>query len=514
MDGLTLVPTWKIVGRLTTLEPLRIGDGDVIAEDESPTRSQVASVHKDASKRAYIPGSSLRGFLRSYFERIAPKSHVNSLFGYQGKSNPLTERADALGGCLTVWDAPLSEGNISWKGQLPPFWNPNTGTAIAAHVLIDRTSQAAADGFLFHEEYVPPGLSFQVTLLLEAGELKRGVKLDDLVSLLLAGLGKLRDWADGAGANGASGWGRMTWDLAAVYRLDDNAISRWLNGSKLLVDELSLVKSHQFKQTFPSTATSYNQENLSFEVSIRFRSGLIVNDSSKKKRKHDSEISDGHADLVAMQTADEKPYIPGSSLHGVLRFQAERIARTLAKENADSWVFRPGERTARQENSNGLHSLDAVSCLFGGVGWRSLVSVSAPTLDPSTSVQSRTQHFVAVDRFTGGAQEGAKFCAQIFEPVDRSGFRMRTTIHFDVARWDKLRQMRATPPRVIPGRSSWDEVLWLLLFTLRDLVEGDIHIGMGAAKGYGACTASINIASAPSSQDFELFRRLAKSEAA
>ena len=31
----------------------------------------------------------------------------------------------------------------------------------------------------------------------------------------------------------------------------------------------------------------------------------------------------------------------------------------------------------------------------------------------------------------------------------------------------------------------------MLALTLRDLIEGDIPMGFGAAKGYGACTATI-----------------------
>jgi hypothetical protein len=41
------------------------------------------------------------------------------------------------------------------------------------------------------------------------------------------------------------------------------------------------------------------------------------------------------------------------------------------------------------------------------------------------------------------------------------------------------------------------ESLSLLAYTLRDLKEGDISFGFGAAKGYGATVADVRLTEAP-----------------
>src|ERR1035441_6210832 len=73
----TLIPHWRIDGTLTTLGPLRIGDGSVLqaripcaVKKEAGRREErpleVMGVSVDSTNHAFIPGSSLKGFLRSY----------------------------------------------------------------------------------------------------------------------------------------------------------------------------------------------------------------------------------------------------------------------------------------------------------------------------------------------------------------------------------------------------------------------------------------------------------------
>lgn len=74
------------------------------------------------------------------------------------------------------------------------------------------------------------------------------------------------------------------------------------------------------------------------------------------------------------------------------------------------------------------------------------------------------QEFVAIDRFTGGAKDQAKFNAlALYRPVLEGCLRVHT-------------------PAL--SQNGWA----LLALTLRDLKEGDITFGFGAAKGYGTCT--------------------------
>ena len=76
----------------------------------------------------------------------------------------------------------------------------------------------------------------------------------------------------------------------------------------------------------------------------------------------------------------------------------------------------------------------------------------------------QAQDFLAIDRFTGGGLHGAKFDAA---PLVKARFNASLTLH-DPLPW---------------------ELGWLALL-LRDLVDGQITIGFGAAKGYGRVQAT------------------------
>ncbi|MGO8731606.1 MAG: RAMP superfamily CRISPR-associated protein, partial [Terriglobia bacterium] len=103
--------------------------------------------------------------------------------------------------------------------------------------------------------------------------------------------------------------------------------------------------------------------------------------------------------------------------------------------------------------------------LFGAPGWRAPIEISDFECENPTEHQ---QEFVAVDRFTGGAADTAKFNSKaVYAPI------FTGTIKIDL---ERLHQALA-------GDNRWP---WMLLaFVLRDLAEGDVSFGFGTGKGYG-----------------------------
>lgn len=72
--------------------------------------------------------------------------------------------------------------------------------------------------------------------------------------------------------------------------------------------------------------------------------------------------------------------------------------------------------------------------------------------------------FLAIDRFTGGALNSAKFdAAALWQPTFRVHLRLENT-------------------------TAW-EIGWLIL-VIRDLADGLIPVGFGTAKGFGRATAT------------------------
>ncbi len=180
--------------------------------------------------------------------------------------------------------------------------------------------------------------------------------------------------------------------------------------------------------------------------------------------------------------------LPGASLRGVLRSHAERIVRTLAMqrpsaENLACPACHPTARTRKKaEPLLPLECCDSrlrqpddpeeevdpthlcLACrLFGSArrGSRLLVE-DAPCVDQIPPI-FKVQDFLAIDRFTGGGRDSAKFDAvALWRPSFRGRIRL-------------------------DNPEAW-ELGWLVL-TLRDLAEGRLTAGFGRAKGFGEVCA-------------------------
>jgi CRISPR/Cas system CSM-associated protein Csm3 (group 7 of RAMP superfamily) len=211
-------------------------------------------------------------------------------------------------------------------------------------------------------------------------------------------------------------------------------------------------------------------------------------------------------------------YLPGSSLKGVLRSHAERIARTLRmpsacdpftdqdktrQESERAEVIYCGERFKLREAWRGdrkkyaaeyaeeqrleaerqaisltevkdlplklpnpeAYSQSCPICrLFGSTYYGSrLATADAYTVGPPPRPESRDG--VGIDRFTGGASRGAKFDLEVI-----TGGAFETTLH--------LRNFEL-----------WQ--LGLVGFLLQDLKDGLIRVGMGKSRGLGKVIGSV-----------------------
>lgn len=162
--------------------------------------------------------------------------------------------------------------------------------------------------------------------------------------------------------------------------------------------------------------------------------------------------------------------LTAKSLHGALRAQAERIVRTLDRGDIPKKACYIDSRDAACSpitRAGQVKNLCWTCRLFGGNGWRSPLTISNFSPVAHGEGEAVDQEFVAIDRFTGGAAEGKKFNARYcFGPT------LAGQLKIDLSR--------------IEARHAG-----LLILTLRDLIEGDIPLGFGRSKGFGACRASI-----------------------
>jgi len=462
---------WLITGTLTTLSPLHIGTGEPLtnripADKGQDTPSLVSGVTVDFEGKPYIPGRTLKNNLRSWLEQTnVDAKHVEQLFGSSGILSLDVRRAtgqEHWGGKLEFLDAFLTSAETrdteAETDAKPPHWDPARHTAVAARTAIDRRTRTVREKKLFHEEYVPPGCSFRVSI---AGE---GLT-DDEVAVLLQVLEGFNHPGVPArlGAGRSDGWGRVQWTLDTVRCLDATGIKNWLEnpddavGYGIVETFGTKIGAKDFLQQHPPLVLDV-PPRLVLEIELAFQGPFVVNDPARAG-------GDNVGDIAPLVDEGGRPVLPASSLRGALRSQAERIVRTIGSRACH--VDDPDDACPAVEEIGTVKDLCATCRLFGAPGWGTPIELSDfGELEDSKAIRFRHE-MVAIDRFTGGAADHLKFNADVFwQPV------LRGTVSVELGRIDKAG-------------------LAVLALTLRDLFEGDIPLGYGASKGYGALRGRI-----------------------
>lgn len=492
---------YKISGILTTKSPLHIGSGQEIEktvndENNKEKNVKIQSVVTDKKGKPFIPASALKGSLGDLARIIKEQEPdlsdiIKALFGAKGPDN---EEDKGQGGAVLFQDARIDEQASSLpplfnnreaheqNAKIPLYWNPQRYTYIITGNALDRVTRTVSKHKLYFKEVVPSGTSFKVNILCD------GISKDEL-NFLLNLLDKFDGTASGMrlGAETAHGFGKIKWnnkpDRPSVTGLiSQNNIETWLNQSHSPFEGFPDLSANYFK---PDKANKIDTQNivsqiklypntLIFRLKISFDGAFMINDPSQAYEGSGGE-SLNH---VYLKDESGKVVLKSRSLHGALRTQAERIVRTIAPEKLRlEKACYPVSKDSSCRPEFPAHELlifknnqyICLTCrLFGCKGWRSPVSISDFTIvSTEQSGQELNQEFVAIDRFTGGAAEGQKFRARyVYQPV------LEGEIRIDLDRID------------LPHAG-------LLVFLMRDLIEGDIFPGFGKSKGFGRCTAKI-----------------------
>ena len=455
---------WEISGHLRTVTPLHIGSGGTVTRPgltapDGPV--DINAVVTDYTGKPYLPGSTLKGALRAWLEKQLNdegRPCLVQLFGQEKETGE--EKNNNHGGKAEFLDA-----RIVFPHNGPttlPYWDDCRQTYVAATVAINNVTRTARHRHLIHTEMVPPGVTFAVTL---SGPLEEGE-----TGLLLAALNGFNQSPPALvlGAHTANGFGRFSWELSAVKRFGKEHLRGWLEAEKrtmrtAAMEQLSDREIDDLQQV--GTAQLDQQEDqVRLELELHFDGPFLVNNPLTTKEQEAKK--EGRADIPnhrPLRDADGRPCLPESSVRGALRAQAARIIRTLGGTCCESnLACEKGIHTHAE-----IKELCPVCRVFGAPGWKSPLAISDfRFLDGEDD--GHIQEFVAIDRFTGGAKDQAKFNAEYIGSPRFTG-----TIALDER-------------RVLP---DWGK--GLLYLVLRDLAEGDITLGFGRSKGYGVCRADI-----------------------
>lgn len=203
-------------------------------------------------------------------------------------------------------------------------------------------------------------------------------------------------------------------------------------------------------------------------------------------------IKSGHATLsgpdmtpvLTLRNGQMQPYLPGSSLKGVVRSHLERVTRTLAPgvacnpfvryspDGADRDEASCGDvfRYRQQQAPVSAETAYAESCpicrLFGSLAFTGRLSLTDAYPVGTAAVAREERDGVGIDRLTGGAANRAKFNLEVVTV----GAVFRTEI-------------------VLRNFECWQ--LGALLLLVADLEDGLIRIGSGRSRGLGAIRCAI-----------------------
>lgn len=488
-----------IRGELHARTAVHIGSGAASDLTDAPLR-------RDAQGNLILPGSAIAGSLRTLLTRLAPSlgyAPCRALQDPQDKQElaaPRTERGCTCPVCHLLGDMNPNDatGSQSSASRLIVHHASLAGGASATRIRdgvgIDRVTGAAARhaGARFDLEVLPPGTVFSLRLELEDAEATD--------SALLAAA--LAEWQAGRAALGgriARGLGAFTLQKIEARKLALDGIDSliaclasddpWEVAAPLeewLAQGLRAVRVTAGQGGPPPQAPRNAPRDalrnwICIEGALLGQGPLLTNDSAEAAA-HGFD----HAPLLVQMGDLSQPVLTGAGLRGVLRSHAERIARTLATHAAagrdaflaacpacdplqndpaaplascDSLLPRGG---GLQEQETQPEDLCLACRLFGSTRRGSRLLVEDAPYDQEAAGGApvyKMLDFLAIDRFTGGGAEHLKFDAlALWKPAFRLRLRLEN-----------------------PAES---ELGWLLLL-LRDLAEGWLHVGYGAAKGFG-----------------------------
>ncbi|NLN92521.1 MAG: hypothetical protein GX130_04320 [Candidatus Hydrogenedens sp.] len=402
------------------------------------------------SQQPLLPGTSFTGALRSYL--------ADYLSGYNSAKEP-QEVALLFGGSRSDDHGDQSLVIVFDSiGTLPA----TRGVEIRDGVTIDGPSGTAAKHQKYDFEVLPIGTTFpfRMDLILESLE-----KEQDLLNLLRITLKGLFNGDLSIGLRKTRGLGvlKMKDHSCRVKRFDLSDQSSWLEWLCSDAEKPLERIANSFDDIDSALKSTWNsfepapfqdaRSRLIAQIDLECTSGILVRAPGVTADTPD----------VSHLSSGGKSILPGTSLAGVLRNQAYRIAALVRQSqgDGDTWV----------------------ESLFGppADAGEKKITPSASPLRISESIISGGERMrpsrIRIDRFSQAVVKGA-----LFDEEAHYNGRMRITFEL---------------------RSSCKAQAGLLLLVLKDLILGDIPIGGAGSVGRGIVKGK-GVLTLPDDQSFGL----------
>ena len=402
-----------VKGTLNTVTPLSIG-GTGVGEHVD------IELAADGSGQCYIPGTSLAGAVRSWCERHV---EIEEFFGNNDNKTSASR--------IFMYDLPVP--SVIKERRHGISISDETGTVFGR------------DGFFYTRALLPRGTSIPFGLELDVTDKNDVGVLSLILEALQAGMIRL-------GGCKTRGMGKVILKDADInyydFVNDSTALDLWLNDEPALIKTLDGFNKPELK----SQKFFHVKINWKPEADLMVKSGY--DGIETKIMPLISGVDEGGRKI--------SPVIPGSSLKGIFRSHAGKIINTISGDNRII-----DDMFGNQEKA-GRVMIDDVYCNVNNpVDFEAWIDEEPDALDTFTSENLH----VAIDRFTGGASEGALYNAR---PVKKS------------SAWEPINITLNTFPEI--SENLLKQELALLKLLVRDFSDGYIYIGFGSHRGLGKIT--------------------------
>ncbi|MBX3038606.1 MAG: hypothetical protein KF758_16970 [Anaerolineales bacterium] len=420
----SLTERWVITGTLVLETPAHFGNGDADPLVDLPL------LFDEVEGRPLLPGTSIAGALRNYLREIEfgyskvenSNSMVTNLFGSARETADDGEQSD-----LIVNDA----------------IGTSAGVELRDGVTINPETRTAEDSKKFDMQLLAAGTTFPLRFELLISENSQAMR--DALATALDGFEK-REITIGArkrrgfGQCSVKDWKVFKYDLATKQGLLD-----WL-GSEYSFQETKPMDGKDLPTLLNAKIQSDDKRSFArltaafaIDGTMMIRSGF-----------GDSDTGPDTTHLHSKRPSKKlQPVMPGTSLAGVLRQRAIKIARTISNNN----------KTSAQEFVDAMFGKSEIKPNDKNAK-ASRVTIKETEIENASSLVVTR---VKIDRFTGGAFESALFSEQ---PVIGKPNTKGITIDIHL-------------------RNPTDAELGLLLLLLKDLWTGDLPIGGESGIGRG-----------------------------
>ena len=422
-----------------------------------------AVVIKDVNGLPYIPGSSIAGVIRHAWKDA--DNDVDKLFGFQ--KNPkqdVKEEPKGMGSRIIFSEAKI----LNSKGQVvdglkpdeidkDPLLGQYADLPIRQHVRINHRGVTADNG-KFDEEVVFEGTRFCFEMEM-IGSKEEEIIFKQLHSILNQSTFRL-------GGGSRKGFGKI--DVVEIKYEELNIADHYY-----LKKPVDLEKSKDWYRKAPPTFEKSKGNVLCYKLRpenfFLFGSGFGDDDADMTPVKEKKVLWNNNKG----ELTDYEYLIPATSVKGALAH------RTAFHYNKIVGFFADGKTIEEIEAHTGSNN-EAVRLLFGCEGnengegkQRGNVILSDMFIK---TAQDKVLNHVAIDRFTGGAIDGALFAekATYWHQAKQDDYPLRLEILIDEKSIEKMDKMKVK-----------EKALKAFHLALDDLCNGLLPLGGGVNRGHG-----------------------------